>query len=565
MFDIVPFPIWIKNCEGKIIYINNEFTREFNITLDEFNIDKGVNIHIINYINSVRYESNYTKNINNKSYKHRVFSDESENRLIGFLIDISDESNSDFDNQQNILETIIDNIPELVFYKDREGVYKGINRHCKQFYSELGVNNVIGKKDSELDVDSDFINKCIEHDNKVIKTKKPLIIDEKVPTSDGNFNIVETIKTPIINENGDVWGIVGVVRDITEKRVYEDKLKKMSYTDSLTGLYNRACFDDTLDGFIKSKEFPIGMIMGDVNGLKLINDTIGHTEGDTLLKVISKKLKDVFSDKGYVFRWGGDEFIIILPNTSDIECENLIKKMRSICNEYKNDKFKLSISMGYSVLNNENDKIDKILSIAEEKLYKNKITDSKSFRNSTLDKLMKTLQYKKIETKEHTERVANYAILVGKELNLESSIIEELELVGKLHDIGKIGIPEELLLKEDRLTESEEEIMKTHSEKGYRLTMLFPEFSHISRSILAHHERWDGLGYPLRLRGEEIPVVSRIISVVDSYDCIMNYNNVKNKKNKIDALKELRKYSGKKFDKNIVDVFCKLVENNIII
>ena len=562
IFEFAPFPVWIKNTDGNIIYINKNFEDKFNIKVEYFYNNDLENLEIIKYIKSIKNEFVDIKNIHNKLYKHIAYYDQSKNnQLIGFFIDISNENDKELENQRNILKTIIDNVPELVFYKDNKGIYKGINRYCEQFYKNLGVENVIGKKDDELPLNKEFTNRCVEHDELVINTKKTLTIDEKVPTDNGKSNIVETIKTPVINEDGEVWGIVGVVRDITEKRKYEEKLKKLSYTDSLTGLYNRAYFDDKLEEMIENKEFPIGMIMGDVNGLKIINDTIGHIEGDLLLRTISKKLKQVFDDKGCIFRWGGDEFVILLPNTSGKECEYLTKEMSIMCNEYKNDKFNLSISMGYSVLNNENDKIDKVIAEAEEMSYKYKILDSKSFRNSTLDKLMKTLQYKKIETKEHTERVAKYATLLGEYLNLDKSTIEELNLVGNLHDIGKIGISEDILFKEDRLTKDEEEIMKTHCEKGYRLTMLFPEFSHISRSILTHHERWDGQGYPLGLKGEEIPLVSRIISVVDSYDCMVNYNFGKNKKTKEEALMYLKKYAGSKFDINIVKAFHNLVIN----
>lgn len=477
------------------------------------------------------------------------------------MIDISNAYNEELENQQNILRTIIDNVPELVFYKDNKSIYRGVNRQYLEFYENLGVDNLIGKTDLELHIDRNFVETYTSHDKVVMETKEQLVIDEEVSDEEGGIKVIETIKTPVVNDNGEIWGIVGVVRDVTERKIIEKKLRYLSYTDVLTGLYNRAYFDEKVKELIQSEQFPIGIMIGDVNGLKIINDTIGHLEGDELLKEISKKLKVVFDKKGFIFRWGGDEFVILIPSTSNEECDKLMERMNSICKIYEGDKFKLSMSMGFSILNNEYDKVDKVLGDAEDKLYRQKILNRKSFRSYILHTLKESLQSKNVETEEHTERVANYATLIGKHLKLDSATIDELSLVGRLHDIGKIGIPERLLLKQGRLTENEYEIMKTHSEKGYRLAMLLPELSHISRSILTHHERWDGLGYPLGLSGEDIPLVARIIAVVDSFDVMTTNRVYSNKKTVKEALCELRKCSGKQFDSNIVEAFCYLVES----
>ncbi|WP_042273149.1 sensor domain-containing diguanylate cyclase/phosphohydrolase [[Clostridium] dakarense] len=570
IFEFIPFPVWIKNSLGEIIYINKSFEINFNLSLEDFynntsNIDK---LDLATYIKGINKEVTDIKKINNSLFKHIVFYDKSKDdksrNWVGFLIDISNAYNEELENQRNILRTIIDNVPEIVFYKDNKSIYRGVNRHCVNFYENLGIDNVIGKTDLELPLDRNFVETCTNHDQIVIETKEQLIIDEEVPTEDGGIKIVETIKTPVINDNGEMWGIVGVVRDVTERKFIEKKLRYLSYTDALTGLYNRAYFDEKIEELVQSGKFPIGIMIGDVNGLKIINDTIGHLEGDELLKAISRKLKEVFDEKGFIFRWGGDEFVILIPSTSNGECDKLMEKMNSICRSYEGDKFKLSMSMGFSILNNENDKVDKVLGDAEDKLYRQKILNRKSFRSSILHTLKESLQSKNVETEEHTGRVANYATLIGKHLKLDSATIDELSLVGRLHDIGKIGIPERLLLKQGRLTDNEYEIMKTHSEKGYRLAMLLPELSHIARSILTHHERWDGLGYPLGLSGEDIPLVARIIAVADSFD-VMTTNRVYSEKKTVkEAINELRKCSGKQFDSDIVEEFCYLLESKYI-
>ena len=371
----------------------------------------------------------------------------------------------------------------------------------------------------------------------------------------------QSIKTPVINNSNEIIGLVGLVRDVTEYKLNEEKLTYLSYVDSLTTLYNRSYFDKKIEEHIKEELFPIGIISGDVNGLKLVNDTFGHNEGDKLLKRVAECLKECCSDLETPFRFGGDEFCIIVPSASSEKCTNIINSINEKCSNYEYSNIETSISLGFALLEREGC-IDSVLCEADDKAYKQKIFDSKTIRVSTLERLKEDLNKKKIETEEHTERVMKLSEKVGKEMNLTADLIDQLSLLGRLHDIGKIAIPDYILLKSQPLTESEFEIFKTHSEKGYRLAQLLPEFSHIARGILTHHERWDGTGYPLGLKGEEIPLIARIVSVVDSYDSIINDKVYSKGRNKQEAIEELRRCSGKQFDPNIVEVFCKVISKN---
>lgn len=461
--------------------------------------------------------------------------------------------------EKNVLQTVIDNIPEIIFYKDIELRYVGMNRKCEKFYKERGIDNVIGKLDSELSLEQEFIDTCIKNDKIVIESKKSLSFIEKALLPDGNeYQIMETVKTPILDEKGTVQGLVGVVRDITEQKRMEEKLRYLSYTDRLTGLYNRSCFDEKLKELIENNTEQIGIITGDVNGLKLVNDTLGHLEGDKLLKCIANILKQACKENGFVFRWGGDEFITILPNAKQNDCIKFIEDVNRLCDSEVSENFKLSIALGYSFYN-KGLEIEEVLRASENEAYKAKMSSNKSIRKSMLSKLKMTLQIKNVETREHTERVSNYCLKIGKALNFTTSQLKQLLLVAQLHDIGKIGIPEKILLKPGKLDELEFEIMKTHSDKGYRLALLLPELSHIARDILTHHERWDGKGYPLGLKGEEIPLNARIVGVVDAFDAITNDRPYQKGKSKEEALEELRKYSGHQFDPYIVEVFCKVI------
>lgn len=245
------------------------------------------------------------------------------NKLLGvmaILIDITDskEKQQKIEDRENILRTIIDTLPDYIFYKDKDCNYVGYNKKWKEHYENLGIESMIGKNDIEVKAVSEEIARNFMQEDKVImKNKKIKITERRMINSDGREIIEETKKVPVICENGEVWGIVGLSSDVTERIELKEKLMKLSYTDTLTEVYNRACFEDKILELNKDSKLPIGVIMGDVNGLKVVNDTFGHLEGDRLLKEIANVLKYVSSKKDFIFRWGGDEFVILMPNCDE--------------------------------------------------------------------------------------------------------------------------------------------------------------------------------------------------------------------------------------------------------
>lgn len=568
IFEVLEHPIWIKSGDNELLFVNSSFKNTFNLN-KEF-----INSNLIKYLNEkdeyyelinsiINATSSHSGNFiyNNKSYKYTIstYFENNERILIGSIIEDVEVDNI---NEKLMLRTVIDNIPSLIFYKDKDLRYIGINKACEKFYNEKGVYEIIGKNDLEFAIEEEFKDICYKHDNIVLNTKEPLYIEEKVFSPKENmFKTFQTIKTPVINDTNEIIGLVGVVRDVTEYKLTEEKLTYLSYVDSLTTLYNRFYFDKKIEALIKEEAFPIGVISGDVNGLKLVNDTFGHKEGDELLIRVAKCLKECCNNLGTPFRFGGDEFCIVIPNASSEKCINLIKKINEICSTYEYKNIETSISLGFALLE-KGGTIDPVLVEAEDKVYRQKILESKTIRLSTLKRLKEDLNNKNIETEEHTERVMKLCEKIGKEMNLSEDLIDQLSLLGRLHDIGKIAIPEHILLKSEALTDSEFEVIKTHSEKGYRLALLLPEFSHIARGILTHHERWDGTGYPLGLKGDEIPLIARIVSVVDSFDAIISDKVYSKRRSKEEAIEELRRCSGKQFDPNIVEVFCKVISKN---
>lgn len=487
------------------------------------------------------------------------------NAVAGILIDTNDrkEREIEVNNQKDILRTIIDSVPEAIFYKDRDSKFIGYNKTFEEFYRKRGITDIVGKTDLDIYDDSNVAQTFIDQDKEIICSKKTKYFECKFKNELGQEVIEENLKIPVINNDGNVWGVVGLSRNITDRKKIEEKLRYLSQTDMLTGLYNRYSFEEKMKELNHEKYHPLGIIMGDVNGLRIINDTFGHLEGDTLLKEIAKVLKDSCSEKGHVFRWGGDEFMILVPKCDESNCEKIMKKIINNCNKSNYDYMQLSVALGETVRYTPDDNIYDYIKKVEDKLYRQKLLQSKSVRSSILESYRKLLKAKNTDTNRHTIRVVEYATEIGKKMNLKTSDLDELILSAELHDIGKIGIPEDILLKPSKLNDEEFEIMKSHVEKGYRIVNSLGELGSVAKNVLTHHEKWDGSGYPLGLKKEEIPLLSRIIAVADSYDAMVHEREYKKAMKKEDAIKELRRCSGTQFDPEIVDIFINSIELNI--
>ncbi len=368
---------------------------------------------------------------------------------------------------------------------------------------------------------------------------------------------VDVIISPYNNNNKVLDGYLVYVTDITESKMAEAEILHISYHDKLTDLYNRRFFEEEIKRLDTERQLPISFIMGDLNGLKLINDVFGHIEGDKLLKEAAKILKKVCRADDILARWGGDEFVLLLPRTSIESAEDIVQRIKKACKKTSSQKIPLNLSIGVSSKTEIKQDMQSILIDAESYMYKNKLVEKESLTSSIVFALDQTLYEKSNETKEHTDRIHDLAIKLGKSIKLSSNQLDSLSLLASLHDIGKVAIPEKILLKKGELTEKEWLIMKRHPEIGCNIAQASPQIAHIAKSILACHENWDGSGYPLGLAGPLIPVNSRIVFIVDAYDVMTGGRIYKKSMSKKAAIKELKRCAGSQFDPELVD---KLIE-----
>ena len=335
----------------------------------------------------------------------------------------------------------------------------------------------------------------------------------------------------------------------------KEEIIYLSYHDKLTGLYNRSYSEEEMKRLDTERNLPLSLIMGDVNGLKLTNDAFGHQAGDKLLKKIADIVKNECRKDEIVARIGGDEFLIVLPKTSALEIENILDRIKSACNNEKEDPIKPSISFGYSVKEHIDQDIMMVYKSAEDKMYNNKLKESKSIRRSIISSLMNILDERSNITEVHQNRLKRMCEEIGKELGFAVEQIDKLKLLLSLRDVGITAIPNYRSDVNMNITLEEEDIIKTHCEIGYRIANSLSDISIIAQDILSHHENWDGSGYPQGLSGEDIPLNSRIISVLDAYELMINRDEPLSKN---EALEFIKNNAGIYFDPKIVEVFLKL-------
>ncbi len=364
-----------------------------------------------------------------------------------------------------------------------------------------------------------------------------------------------------------------VIHQIEKRRVEELKISEMkiserlSYYDQLTGMPNRRAYEKKLEEVEREcigKEDAV-LIMMDVNGLKITNDTFGHSAGDDLIIAASQVVREVYENEdNSCFRIGGDEFVVIMRNVHgsvqhlDNQLDEAIK-VKNIASRWK-----LSIARGACHLLTS---AGTYMSITDWKQE----ADIRMFRNKTImtggknrdrakdfsdiiDCIVSTVEAKDQYTASHSDRVRHLSWMIGEKLGLSNMTLTNLEMAAHLHDIGKIGVPDNVLLKPGRLTSEEFTLMKRHSAIGAYIIGKASGMKEISEIILHHHERYDGGGYPDGLKGEEIPLESRIIAIADSIDAMTSKRVYRDSMTLDQCKEEIMINMGKMYDPAIAQI-----------
>lgn len=352
----------------------------------------------------------------------------------------------------------------------------------------------------------------------------------------------------------------GIILDNTTKKRMESELLFLSYHDKLTGLFNRRYFEEQLMNYDNPQSLPVTIFVADINGLKLANDAFGHERGDKLLKQAAQCLRHVAGDGAVISRWGGDEFAVLLPQCDAEAAKMLLARIKNHCKEHETHRLGLHLAVGFAVKSGGVLTLQHVVRSAEEAMYRDKLMESRNAHADFMENFRRQLDEKGIETEEHCQRVAAFGEALGRRLGLDEQMLKEINQMGTVHDIGKIGMPESIFVKSDALTDLEWSLVQSHPEIGFRIVALMQDYAHLAQAVLAHHERYDGTGYPRGLTGREIPFVSRIIAISDAVDVMLTGTPYQPPKTVDAVVAELERESGHQFDPELVPLMIELLQ-----
>jgi diguanylate cyclase (GGDEF)-like protein len=354
--------------------------------------------------------------------------------------------------------------------------------------------------------------------------------------------------------------LVGKAELAAAEIVAHEVIREEAMTDALTGLGNRRRLTaDLRAAFEEKAEFrgPSLLLLFDLDGFKAYNDTFGHLAGDELLTRLGQRLSRAVDGVGRAYRLGGDEFCAHL-DLSGPDPDRLITSAAAALTE-TGPEFSICASFGVVLLPQEADDTSHALALADARMYANKRGRSTGAGGQASEVLLRAMSAKQPDLDQHAGQVAELATRVARRLAVGGEALDEVFRAAQLHDIGKVGIPDAILNKDSALTDGEWEFVRDHTILGERILHGAPALRPIARLVRSSHERWDGAGYPDRLRGEEIPLGARIVSVCDAYEAMTSDRTYRRAVSPELACEELRHCAGGQFDPAVVDAFLAVI------
>lgn len=405
-----------------------------------------------------------------------------------------------------------------------------------------------------------------------------------------NFDIIRNFEGDIILVSSLMITSFILSLYINIENDYNLKLKELAVKDGLTGLFNHRSFQDILGSYIrnsKKENKEVSLLFMDIDNFKNYNDVNGHQRGDWLLTRLGEVLMNTVGDLGIVTRYGGEEFAVILYNQSEDIALNLGELIRQniqntyfIGQEHQPNKH-ITVSIGVSTYPKVAKTKKELIELADNALYRAKSFDKNRVERyyNILDEIDPSIDKKSLEsvanmlnninmkdkyTYGHSERVVIYAKKFATYLQMKDKDKKELLLGAYLHDIGKLEISKELLTKREKLSESEFNILRQHPTLGSDLVSSIKEFAYVIPLIKYHHEKYDGTGYPSKLKGDDIPYLARILTIIDSFDAMTSKRPYNIRKDYKQAIGELEKCAGSHFDPELVYKFIEMLQNDML-
>jgi diguanylate cyclase (GGDEF)-like protein/PAS domain S-box-containing protein len=465
---------------------------------------------------------------------------------------------SELTENKDKLQLILDSTAEAIYGMDTRGICTFCNASCARMLGYDEPSELIGKNMHARIHHSYNDGRPVPAEEcrilKALETGEGTRVEDEVFwRKDGTSFDVEYFSYPQYKD-GVVVGAVVTFIDITERKKAEAKIKYLSIHDPLTDLYNRMFFEEELARFDRQEEYlPVSIIMGDVNGLKLTNDVFGHAAGDALLMSAATVFRRHCRPSDVICRIGGDEFVIFMPNTAKTEAESIMNDIREDFSREKISAVRGSISMGVGEKASMEQDLNMALETAEYRMYREKTLNRRGIDIGFVRDIMDTLFEVYPQEVDHSRAVSGICRDIAVAMGLPDAEVKRIIDAGEMHDIGKIAAHDGTPVSGDLSDEGAGKEMRQHPAIGYRILNSLESTADLAEIVLAHHERWDGAGYPKGLRGEEIPLASRIIAVAERFD------HLTRRLGKTDSEAEdiIRSQSGQAFDPRVVNAFLK--------
>lgn len=477
-----------------------------------------------------------------------------------------EEANQALLESKDRLRLILDSTAEAIFGVDMECKCTFCNTSCLEMLGFKSEEDILGKDTHELlhsknrdgsplpRNECSIVRTCME--GIAIHTEDEVFWRTNGISFDVEYNSYPQYK------DGVLTGAVVTFVDNTIKRMHEKQIEYYSAHDTLTGLYNRNHFEYLLSHANTENNLPISVIMGDLNGLKLTNDVFGHATGDELLVMAAESIKKACRETDIIARQGGDEFVILLPKTPNQVALQIISRIKEVLGKEKASVIKCSMSLGCDTKTTPPENIDITIKNAENEMYKEKALNRIKTDTDMINAVIMSLYSKSPHEEQHSANVSELCRAIGEALGLPQTQITQLRNAGFLHDIGKIGISESILRNCGEFTDQEEIEYKQHPVIGYRILNIFDSTVSLAESVYSHHEEWDGSGFPRGLNGNDIPLMARIIAVAGRYESILNRRSEKPVSHE-EALEQIQADAGSILDPTLVDVFLRIMTENI--
>ncbi|MDR7866393.1 MAG: diguanylate cyclase [Sporomusaceae bacterium] len=466
------------------------------------------------------------------------------------------------DSEDNIRQ-LLDSTAEAIYGIDTYGNFTFCNASCLRMLGYGRSRELIGENmHRKLHARRSDGSDIAEEDCRIFQTLRDgdrvHADDEVFRRADGTVFPVEYFSYPQYRD-GMIVGAVVTFFDISERKKTQAEIVYLSNHDQLTGLYNRRFYESELLRLDTPGNLPMTVAVADINGLKLVNDSLGHAVGDKLLVKAAAALTGGCRDSDVIARLGGDEFVIIMPRTGAAAAEQVIRSIKAIAAGETVGSVAVSLSFGYCTKTAAEEAIEEVVKKADDQMYRTKLFESPDMLGQTITTIIAALYEKNDIEEAHSRRVAELCRRTGEALGLPDGDVDALANAGLLHDIGKIAIADEILNKPGKLTEVEWAEIRRHPEIGYRILRTVNHLSEMADYVLAHHERWDGGGYPKGSTGAEIPLPARIIHIADAYDAMTSYRSFRGAMTDEEAVAELRLGAGRQFDPALVEIFVEKV------